>query len=69
MTDRELLELAAKAAGVDVIVNEDTGTFWMRLQPEQKVNRTWNPLIDDGDALWLLERMKFQLMKIVEEEI
>ena len=43
MSDRELLELAAKAAGIDP--NWD-GLFWQ-----------WNPLTDDGDALRLAVRL------------
>lgn len=37
MTDHELLELAAKAAGVDLAMHWMYGT-------------RWNPLIDDGDV-------------------
>lgn len=40
MTDRELLELAAKAAGLRV-----------NFHPTASYN--WNPLTDDGDALRL----------------
>ncbi|MFM2007587.1 MAG: hypothetical protein RLZZ09_3242 [Pseudomonadota bacterium] len=38
MTDRELLEVAARAAGIDLL----RGPYI-----------TWNPLTDDGDALRL----------------
>lgn len=49
-TDRELLELAAKAVGI-----ESSAALWARdgvsiIQPEGK---KWNPLADDGDALRL----------------
>ena len=51
MTDREMLELAAKAAGVCL---EDghhwVGGFWTR----------WNPLTDDGDALRLMVRLRLE---------
>lgn len=47
MTDRELLELAAKAAGIEIWF-DDNGTPW--LDGDKKV---WNPLTDDGDALRL----------------
>ena len=40
-TDRELLEMAAKAVGLP----------WERWVEEG--NDSWNPLTDDGDALWL----------------
>ena len=47
MTDRELLELAAKAAGI---------------KKSDAINRIefnqWNPLTDDGDALRLAVKLK-----------
>ena len=57
MNDRELLELAAKAAGIDgkweesfqaivVYPNKTRGECW-----------TWNPLTDDGDAFRLLVKL------------
>ena len=53
MTDRELLELAAKAAG------------YVELQFDSKIDGLtdyegwiWNPLTDDGDALWLAVKLK-----------
>ena len=60
MTDRELLELAAKAAGVGdidlagrpcVLVIRDGGIY----------NRVWNPLTDDGDALRLAVKLQTPL--------
>ena len=59
MTDKELLELAAKAAGVegDWFENE----FWSGIQGTFTGNadvRPWNPLTDDGDALRLVVRLK-----------
>lgn len=56
MTDRELLELAAKAAGIEIIqmppgiYRKTTGA-----RPEDNVFGlpTWNPLTDDGDAFRL----------------
>ncbi|HEY6021520.1 MAG TPA: hypothetical protein VIY48_16930 [Candidatus Paceibacterota bacterium] len=45
MTDRELLELAAKAAGIRLGVN-DLGHFF-----NFDSAMLWNPLNDDGDAL------------------
>ena len=46
MTDQELLELAAKAAGVDF----DGNTFIKR---DRYSSNIWDPLFDDGDALRL----------------
>ena len=42
MTDREMLEAAAKAAGE-----------WPSPEPFEHVLDRWNPLTDDGDALRL----------------
>ena len=46
MTDRDLLELAAKAAGLSL----SDGAVW---DDERADYVSWNPLIDDGDALRL----------------
>lgn len=65
MADRELLELAAKAAGLVVEWDYD-GNTWARRpdeHPEQAVR--WNPLTDDGDALRLA--VKLNLWLHVEE--
>ena len=51
MTDRELLELAAKAAGLEVWRHPDGS---LCIVPQM---RTWNPLEDDGDALRLAVRL------------
>lgn len=50
MTDRELLELAAKAAGY--VVEYDDGRFSKR-PGFKSYGQMWNPLTDDGDALRL----------------
>ena len=66
MTDKELLELAAKAAGVCdvdiagrhcVLVIKDSGIY----------QRVWNPLEDDGDALRLAVKLGLQML--VENEL
>jgi len=49
MTDRELLELAAKAAGMPT--HTDGVGFLMAHHP------SWNPLTDDGDALRLAVKL------------
>lgn len=51
MTDRELLELAAKAAGIRVNIQKPDmhGFFTARTH----AGAFWNPLTDDGDALRL----------------
>lgn len=60
MTDRELLELAARAAGLefDPTVQNKFGLFvvleGVACQSYQKL---WNPLTDDGDALRLAVKL------------
>ena len=48
-TDRELLEMAAKAAGVELVT------------PTMIGHDLWNPLDDDGDALRLAHALGMQL--------
>ena len=52
MTDRELLELAAKAAGIELWVDSVSG---YRNGPD---GDTWNPITDDGDAMRLAVRLR-----------
>jgi hypothetical protein len=60
MTDRELLELAAKAAGISpsdggpVVVYESSGV-WLA------DDKWWNPLTDDGAALRLAVKLNLQV--------
>lgn len=53
-TDRELLELAAKAAGLKVRWHE-SGHYGptMEIMESDAGGAPWNPLTDDGDALRL----------------
>jgi hypothetical protein len=46
MTDRELLELAAKAAGIEI--------NWFKWE---RLTNQWNPITDDGDALRLAVKL------------
>lgn len=48
MTDRELLELAAKASGKDA-----------KRYPDDIIHWAWNPLTDGGAALWLAVKLRF----------
>lgn len=66
MTDRELLELAAKAAGnIWTIKNANTGeTYYGVGVSEGHFHGSaprWNPLTDDGDALRLAVRLGIDL--------
>lgn len=59
MTDKELLELAAKAAGIDA---RRLPEAW----PERFDDDQWNPLTDDGDALRLaVELSKYNTFRLV----
>jgi len=52
MTDRELLELAAKAVGIYLTI-EYLG--------HEKYKPDWNPLLDDGDALRLAVKLRLEV--------
>lgn len=58
MTDRELLELAAKAAGVDYHIDHLDGIPKMVSD-----GHVWNPLVWDGQALRLAARLKLNIMQ------
>jgi len=57
MTDKELLELAAKAAEIRL--------YWHINKPfmrqEMETMDAWNPLTDDGDALRLAVKLKLAM--------
>jgi len=55
MTDRELLELAAKAVGLEVTACVKDGI------PFRFGGGYWNPLTDDGDALRLAVQMQIDV--------
>ena len=58
MTDRELLELAAKAAGIEELRNELMQFFGVKVWAKKgNATYTWNPLTDDGDALRLAHKL------------
>ena len=59
MTDRQLLELAARAAGYKVTPHANH-----QLSPKLVFamnGKNWNPLTDDGDALRLAVTLQLQL--------
>jgi hypothetical protein len=60
MTDKELLELAAKAAGLEYTTTEDHDRLLVR--GDDKLRRPWNPLTDDGDALRLAVKLGLQIV-------
>lgn len=58
-TDKELLELAARAAGYQF---DSTDPFEICIPHKGGDNYyEWNPLTDDGDALRLAVKMRFEL--------
>jgi hypothetical protein len=66
MTDRELLEAAAKAAGVVLLQVPNaaqTDADWWAYAAGRKPDtaKPWNPLNDDGDALRLAVKMRIDL--------
>lgn len=67
MTDKELLELAAKAAGIEIvglvdimIVQPDHRTGGFIIRNDRGGDSCWNPLTDDGDALRLAVKLRMQ---------
>jgi hypothetical protein len=56
MTDRELLEAAAKAAGMNI---EWQPCGWAH---NNETGCEWNPLTDDGDALRLMVKLELHVI-------
>ena len=71
MTDRELLELAAKAAGMEGWHFTGTGMAKMldpsRPEATGSIGADWNPLTDDGDALRLAVRLSISVCQNIVE--
>ena len=71
MSDRELLEFAAKAAGIHVPTKKDypwayideSGIFRdISCAGDGSRMSRWNPITDDGDALRLAVKLKFDIL-------
>jgi hypothetical protein len=62
MNDRELLELAAKAANVDFYTPEGMDAPWCGSGFYLRGCAVWNPLTDDGDALRLAVKLGIELL-------
>lgn len=61
MNDRQLLEAAAKAAGLHLGAwRDELGAFLYR--DARPGPGTWNPLTDDGDALQLAVKLGIKVM-------
>ncbi len=55
MNDRELLEMAAKSAGIGISIPDDADGIFVLL------GRQWNPLTNDGDALRLAVKLNINI--------
>lgn len=76
MTDRELLEAAARAAGIEYDTKRSEphpkSKAWFGLwlvyhhEPTEHARRYWNPLTDDGDALRLAVKLNFDIYRLDE---
>jgi hypothetical protein len=60
MKDRELLEMAAKAAGYEVNVAKGGGSW---INDGSKIWPKWNPITDDGDALRLAVKLDLSIFR------
>ena len=60
MSDRELLELAAKAAGIELVWHNfsNVPSLFKGLSSDE----VWNPLTDDGDALRLAVKLRIEII-------
>jgi len=58
MTDKELLELAAKAAGIELKWMTQLGNG---VKPDEDFISNWHPLTDDGDALRLAVKLRLSI--------
>ena len=58
MSDKELLELAAKAAGRRFVIDDEIN---YAIIDEYSFPIPWNPLTDDGDALRLAVSLKMEV--------
>ncbi|AZS78807.1 hypothetical protein ELS24_10340 [Achromobacter spanius] len=60
-SDRELLELAATAAGLEFHwIRLDSGWLMQASEPGSRSEESWNPLVNDGDALLLAADLRLQ---------
>ena len=57
MNDKELLELAAKAAGIELFSWSEIANGYKTDTPMEY----WNPLTDDGDALRLAVKLRIEI--------
>jgi hypothetical protein len=72
MSDRESLEMAAKAAGIknlrcsDLLIRAGRCYYTIGDENDGQIQR-WNPLIDDGDALRLAVKLRLTVYQWAHE--
>ena len=59
MSDKELMELAAKAVGLRIVDRSHPVSLYVE-SDGRKGGVRWNPLTDDGDALRLAVRLNIE---------
>lgn len=59
MTDKELLELAARAAGYSFLTEGGSKDAYIAWNGQEPI--AWNPLTNDGDALRLTVRLEITI--------
>ena len=73
MTDRELLEKAARASGIDVLPHLSAAGQWVDGKSNFYTvngNKKWNPLTDDGDALRLAVKLYlWEAVRLAHREV
>lgn len=70
MTDRELLEMAAKAAGLSVQgAAKYPATYGLSIRSDGcAYGYDWNPLTDDGDALRLAVKLRIDVLQLEKSQ-
>ncbi|MBJ9709836.1 hypothetical protein [Burkholderia gladioli] len=67
MSDRELLELAAKAIGIQIeCIEDEDGLGCARKTGGEPAWVAWNPLSDDGDALRLAVKLQIDIQQFLQ---
>lgn len=68
MTDRELLEFAAKAIDCSIVQDDGEGSVWIvPIEKDAGYGFWWNPLTDDGDALRLAVKLNIPVIPYDDE--